>query len=545
MPFVAEVYCTDFTHVFWSDDPDQLIDQICCFFDTLDTGNKWIGYAHNGGKFDWLFFVKKLRGYVSFKGRALMSAKIGPVEIRDSMHILPAGLANYKKKKFDYSLLLKRNRNKPENKPIILDYLHSDCVYLYDLVKHFTDNHGFKLSIGQAAIGLLKNDYKIECLSEHADAYLREYFFGGRVECLQGPGIFNGQYALDDINSSYPFALANYEHPVSAAYTVRSNKWGGKVYPNPQTVFLELKCVNFGALGARDQDGTLTFNKPAGIFKTTIWEYETARRLNLIRDVQILKCIDFPIRTNFSRVVVPLYDERLRLKDLLDNKDHPDFDELSRQDLDRKFLLNNMWGKFAQNSRDFCDYFYSDWSEKPPGECIGPFKFRDEDEGIWTLDSSVDGEFIVWKKPVQIHRFLNVATGASVTGAARARLLERIATSDDPVYCDTDCVISRATGDIEKSNVLGAWKREADISRCVIAGKKLYGYRGTKEKIRCKGAQDLFWDELEAVASGITVEKSAKAPKISKTGHQSYMDRNISLTCPRDYRSRIFEGLGK
>lgn len=540
-PFCGEIFDGENSTVIWEEKYEVFIDKIHAALLALDDTSRWVVYAHNGGKFDFMYLLRKLRGFVSFKGRALMSAKIGHVELRDSMHILPAPLANYKKEKFDYRNNAKGIRSKPEIKAKILQYLHSDCVYLYDLVKHFGDRHGLKLSIGQAAFGLLKARYKIDSLGSASDEYLRQWFFGGRVECPCGPGIWEGDIVMDDVNSMYPAVMAELEHPICADYSVRSLKYGSKINPNPHTVFLEVECDNFGALCQRGEDG-LDFNVAHGIFKTTIWEYKTALELNLIRNVKIRACIDFPRRSNFADVVVPLYEERRAMKDRIDTMEAgPERDEVSREDLVTKFLLNNMWGKTAQNPRRFKEFFFSDFDACPPGECVAPFAYRDEDDGIWTMEASSENDYIVWKKPVSTHRFNNVATGASITGAARARTLRKMHEVGKPLYADTDCVIYFRNGPNTTSNALGTWKTEVEISRLLVAGKKLYGYQGSKEKVKCKGAPGLQWAELEKVIAGQTVTKINRAPTIAKSGHQSYSERDISITCPIDYRSRLFQ----
>jgi len=51
----------------------------------------------------------------------------------------------------------------------------------------------------------------------------------------------------------------------------------------------------------------------------------------------------------------------------------------------------------------------------------------------------------------------------------------------------------------------------------------------------------LSWNEMQFMLTGGTVRKTPRAPTIFKTGHQEYQPRNFSATCPKGYRSRIFE----
>ena len=79
-----------------------------------------------------------------------MAARIGKHELRDSYHIIPEKLANWKKDDFDYSKLARGNRKRFRDE--IIRYCINDCAYLLDIVKSFVGTYGLKLSIGQAAI---------------------------------------------------------------------------------------------------------------------------------------------------------------------------------------------------------------------------------------------------------------------------------------------------------------------------------------------------------------------------------------------------------
>ena len=141
---------------------------------------------------------------------------------------------------FDYQKMRKGKRR--AHKQEILDYLISDCVYLLDIVQGFINTFDFKISIGQAAMAELRRHYKVQTIGENTDGSLREYFFGGRVECLAGRGHFVGDYRLYDVNSMYPYVMANYAHPISGNYTKRKK---GGITEN--TIFLEVRCRNNGA----------------------------------------------------------------------------------------------------------------------------------------------------------------------------------------------------------------------------------------------------------------------------------------------------------
>src|SRR5262249_20298591 len=160
--FTACLYSDEFEPIiFWETDHAKLCRSIVEAIRALP--HAFTIYAHNGGRFDFLFLVSHLRGDVRFKGRGIMSARIGKHELRDSFHIIPERLAAWQKDHFDYSRMLKTNRNNWRKE--IIDYMVADCRYLLDIVKKFVDDFGFKLSIGQAAMAQLKTFYTVKKLS--------------------------------------------------------------------------------------------------------------------------------------------------------------------------------------------------------------------------------------------------------------------------------------------------------------------------------------------------------------------------------------------
>ncbi|MDE2020110.1 MAG: hypothetical protein KGJ13_07230 [Patescibacteria group bacterium] len=556
LPFVCELYSDQFgSIVIWDEDFDRFIKKVVTAIEDLP--DAYTIYAHNGGKFDYLFLVRHLRGTVKFKGRAIMSCKIGNHELRDSLHILPEKLAAWKKDHFDYTKMKRCNRAKFRRE--ILDYLHSDCVYLFDIIKSFVSEFGLKISIGQAAFSSLKKSYTVVRVSEQSDAFLRRYFFGGRVECIGGRGIFDSRagrsvFKLYDINSAYPDAMANCAHPVGNEYNWRR----GNI--SDDTVFVDVECRNFGAFVSRDKDNPLeaSTGEKRGRFYVTRWEYDVATKYGLIDDVEIIGVVDNFERSRFDNFIVPMYERRRAGKSSMEalrlagKEETSEFEELKKQDLFLKYLLNNAYGKFAQNPRKFKEYYYTDAGEAPPREWMKWLETASEDDQHeFGFPCERTDEFAIWAKPSPGKRFNNVGTAASITGAVRAKLLEAIQHSTEPVYCDTDSIICR---NLDGSGIdfdvarLGAWKLEATFDRVIVAGRKLYacevqGFPDGHEKrikIRSKGATGLKWHDFERMLDNEIITTLNKAPTISKTGHQTYLRRNIRATAP--LKKRIQHG---
>lgn len=528
-PFLAVLYSDNFDPIIiWEEDEPSFVHQVITAIEGLP--DAYTIYAHNGGKFDFMFLVRRIRGRVSFKGRGIMAAKIGAHELRDSFHIIPEKLANYQKDSIDYTKMRKGKRNKYRQE--IIDYCLGDCRYLLDIVKRFVRDYGLKLSIGQAAMYELKQKYKVNNLTEGMDKYLRQYFFGGRVECLAGKGKFDGHYKLYDVNSMYPYVMSNYQHPIGSEYQIRYG------FPGPNTVFIQLECDNFGALVKRGENNETSANFERGEFFTTIWEYETARKYGLISNIRIKYCVDCKERTDFREFVVPLYSNRLRTKDLLKSLQPGsyEFNEAKKDDIFTKLLLNNAYGKFAQNPRRFKESYITEPDENPP---------EDAGKGFGDLPAYRCGEYAIWERPSPNRRFNNVGTAASITGAARAVLMEAIFNAVDPIYCDTDSLICKELNNhVLHPTELGAWDLEAEYSEVIITGKKQYACKdirqGKEIKIRSKGVSGLEWKDFEKMLEGEVISVLNKGVTMTKKGDQYYMRRSVRATAPQ-YAQKVFK----
>jgi DNA polymerase type B, organellar and viral len=522
-PFSACIYSDQFKPiVIWENDLETFVEKLMYELENLP--GAFTIYAHNGGKFDFMFLIHKLRGAVSFKGRGIMAMKIGQHDFRDSFHIIPERLANYKKDKFDYNTLTKKNRDKHREK--IINYMVNDCVYLFDIVKSFLKEFGFKISIGQAAMADLKKHYTVAKIGEHTDSELRQFFFGGRVECLGGKGHFTNGYNLYDVNSMYPDVMARCLHPIGNHYSWRRN--GGITN---KTCFVDLTCTNYGALVCRTDNNETTATVGHGRFKTTIHEYKVALELGLITDIKFHHFIDCDEFSNFEKFVVPHYEKRLATKTLLKQLQEgtPEYDDVKKNDIFTKLLLNNAFGKFAQNPRRYKDNFITEHGALPPKgyeDCLLP-SFR-------------CNEYDIWERPAPRRSYNNVGTAASITGASRAVLMQAIHNAVDPIYCDTDSLICKTLLNTEIDSIkLGAWDLEKSFDEVIIAGKKLYAWKAYGKngqadeiKVKSKGAPGgaLDWGKMLQLLDDQIIEVISTGPTLTKTGKQFYMRRNIRAT---------------
>jgi hypothetical protein len=531
-PFTCCIYSPELGHnVFWADNSERLYAQIVTFLESVE--DEHVIYAHNGGKFDWFFLLKFMHGEATFKGRALMTGKLCGHEVRDSMHIIPAPLSAIQKDAFDYSLLKRATREQHKN--LIIQYMKNDCTFLYENVQAFRKEHGMAVSIGQASMAACRKVVKTERTTDAYDTKFRAFYYGGLVDCIQGYGQFLGDYKLYDVNSMYPAAMAFSKHPFDTGYELRT-----KGCPTADTYFLKLECTNDRALVGRTEDGRLTTRAKNGVFFTTIHEYNTAIKHGRISDVKFLELYDYFNVGTFAPFVLPVYEERYALK--LHCQLNPDDIAAKRRELILKLLLNNLYGKFAQNPRKFKEVYISAPEEYPPeGAGRAGGLWGDCGDGVCE-PTIINPEYWNWERPNPGKHFNNVAIAASVTGAARAKLNDAIFQAVDPVYCDTDSLICKELRGVEIDKAkLGAWGHEATFSEVLVGGKKLYACRQVidgkligKPKIRHKGISHrngLTWDEMhDIVVNGAAIPKTNFAPTFKRDGSQLYERRTIKRT---------------
>lgn len=596
-PFLAILHGEDFESIIiWCEDWQELIARVKDAIENLP--GKYIIYAHNGGRFDYMFLISQLRGTVQFKGRGIMRATIGNHQLRDSYHIIPEKLSTANKKDdIDYALFVRGKREAV--KAQIIKYCLSDCVYTFEIVKAFVEKFGTKMTIGQAAMTELKKVYTFERLGDRTDEYLRKYFMGGRTECIR-TGVIDGAYSLFDVHSMYPDRMANIAHPIGSEFLINDRI-------TSRTAFITLRCRNpKRALCARAENGDLTFSLLAGEFHTTIHEYNVALKYKLISDVQIIRTVEFHKWTDFSKFIVPIYDQRQEYKVLLHDAaagkifaDEYKLAEWKRESLFLKLLANNSYGKFAQNPRRFREHYITQPGERPPVNWLylgieretemvsgirkpfdGDPPKPEFDEAFFQVARSRDlpevenDQYWIWSHQTPEFRFNNVATAASITGAARAKLLEAMQHADDPLYCDTDSLICRGFDDTvyRHDYELGAWNKEADIETFIGNGKKTYAYRKVKPEgvfdipyhegqqaaiaggnrlcpypdthenfkswgkgyssivVKSKGMNNVTWNDMLEISGGGTVRKTMIAPTIQKTGKQEYLTRDLRKT---------------
>lgn len=506
-PFAGGVYTgTEYFDVWHTQGGDKVVDDLMAIWRRLKPG---LIYIHNGGKFDLFFMFKHIateKPIMIINGRIVrcyVKCETGYHEVRDSYAIMPFALEKYQKTKIDYKLFERGVRGKHKEK--IRAYQKDDCVYLHELVSDFVDRFGPNLTIGGTAMKELKKLHDFEVLDFETDQSIRKrFYYGGRVQCFE-KGILKPKgdaFRVYDINQSYPNAMKNFLHPISAPYYSPRDI-------TDESYFLTVVGISHGCFPVREKMG-VNFPTGFGRFHVTIHEYLAAMELGLFELADIEEIIDFPVAATFAEFVDKFHGLRKKAQ----------MEKDERGSLFYKGVGTSAYGKFAQSPENYFDYK------------LTASNIDIRDTGFERCELIEFADMLLWRKPSDDDRRYNVATGASITGAARAVLMRGLHSSTRPIYCDTDSVICESFGEEIDDTKIGAWKFEKDGDKLAIAGKKMYAlFKGNEVvKLASKGVRISGQDMLRA-AKGETVTYYKDAPTYNmQHGTVKFMSRRVTLT---------------
>ena len=547
-PFKRDRVPQPFMVGFYDGERFRRFDDVSSFMRYI-SDKEFIIYAHNGGKFDFHYMFEFLEPWTDvliIHGR-LVKFKIGECEFRDSYSILPIPLSAYKKDAIDMAKLEPEVRHK--HLPEIERYLRGDCVYLYELVTDFVRDYGNSLTLAGAAMQFWSKHFEHEKPISSQTFYdtIKDYYYGGRVECFAKGIIPSKRFQVVDINSAYPYAMLH-KHPLSTSYETVRPKRGEAVIP--QSLYTVV-ATSRGAFPRRAEDKSLEFptDDVAREYKVTGWELQAALDTGRADVHEVVSRLDFLKELDFEDYVSHFYKIKSTAK-----KDTTAY-------LFSKLMMNSLYGKFGANPATYKSYGLvpredAEQVEKDAsirlGRAVGPWRWAGSvgHMGLMAGEHIVvdaDGRKQSVNNPVESD-FYNAATAASITGFVRAYLLRHMDAVQKAggrlFYCDTDSVVFEAAPDdvspFRFSKALGDWSHEGYFVRGGIAGKKLYAFLGEdgKWKAARKGVR-LEPEQIMEVAAGGEVEWEAQAPSFTmsarvKTGKREikpvFMKRKIKGT---------------
>lgn len=532
-PFVWGFY--DGEHYQQFDTPDELIDFL--------SPQRLIVYAHNGGRFDYHFlfeFIELGEEVTVINGR-VSKFKIAECEFRDSWNLLPVPLAEMQKDEIDYKIMERDERDKPENRARIDDYLKSDCVYLWNWVNAFIDQYGLKLTIATTALNFWSKQTGVRPPQDKGGelyAELRPYYHGGRTQAFEF-GEIKEDFQLVDIRSAYPYAMMS-EHPIglSRYWGHGGTEWRALPIGQRRTALMTVYGVSRGALPYRTKN-RLDYpddNEPRE-YHITGWEYIAALETKTFKG-RIQAFVYFDVLTNFADYVMHFYNMKQASE-----KGSPEYKFA-------KLFMNALYGKFAANPEEYRDYLVGWWGminangdahkcEIKPGQMV-------DDEWSFNCEFGEDGESILISRPQpeEKQKYYNLATSASITGFVRAYLWRAICQCGGVLYCDTDSIAARDVSKLTFGSELGEWDNEGTFDYGAIGGRKLYAfhYKGKPQtfsfekkdtlknwKLATKGVK-LEPKSVIKVARGEVVAYQPMAPTFSIHKGPHFITRNVRMT---------------
>lgn len=550
LPFWVGFYDGDDYEEWWGDDC------VYRFFEYLVSrferaGEELVIYAHNGGKFDFHLFMEHLDDdSMPF----IINNRVAKVffhaqEFRDSFSIIPVAQAKFggAKLKISYDLFERdvRERHKEE----ITRYARHDVVSLWEIVSEYIKRFGWRLTVAGTALPYLESFHGFNKMDRETDQQIRPYYGGGRVQCFETGLIVmppGKRLQMVDRNSMYPSAMKFHRHPVSAI------AWRGKEITE-ETDFAYIEAENDGCLGVGSGLG-YDFTRKHGRFFATIHEIRAGLDTGTLKIIRVISSYAFKHKTSFGEFVNTFYGLRLQSKA---NGDAMGVELY-------KLILNSAYGKLAMNTEH-----YKQWLYNPavlPTPQYSPTKLFEEYEGEggvkrYRCTHSPEGwrpalqrgDSVIWSRPARDagERFLNVATAASITGAARADLWRAVKASSRVLYCDTDSLICEATSVDCDDKRLGAWKVEAEGDAALIAGKKMYAFlsltppKADSELVRIEGRDfyvvkkahkgvQLTGSQIAEICGGAVIEHENMSPAYTLDGKVKFTKRRVKMTAQGD-----------
>lgn len=510
-PFVWGVYDGEQFYYFWGETQKECCDDFIRHLEgEVAEGENIIVYAHNGGKFDFLFLYEYMEPELMVVNGRIAVAYLcgGAVELRDSFMIMPIPLKEFEKDEIEYWKMEKEHRNNYKNE--IIRYLRKDVVSLHELVTAFIERFGLQLTMASTAFKeIRKTGYEITRTGEPYDKHFRQFYYGGRVQCFK-TGNYEGVLSFVDINSAYPYAMVH-------------NHWYGSGFLEHVRLpdgdngswFAEISAISAGSLPVRADKLYFPNDDNKRTYYATGWEINAGLETGTLKIKKVHRVFKPNQKNNFREYIEKYYKEKAEFKakglDVKENKIGYIF---------AKLLQNSGYGKFAQDGRDFkkfCIVPFGEWPESVEG--VEPWQWYSDQNGY---------SFFYRDEPED--RFFNVATAASITGFVRAYLWKAICAAEEPLYCDTDSLICRKfNGPLGKD--LGQWDLEANLTEAHIAGRKMYAVKTTegKYKVASKGVRLTFDEIKNGVKNGGILEYKQDAPTFSVSKGQRILTREISF----------------
>lgn len=558
-PFMVGVYTGTGFHLFtnkgdlpWDEAyfrEGGCIDRAMRFILRREHSGKFV-YAHNAGRFDYLFLLPWLMHRGSELGfywqivpvaSSIQMLKVYRKGSRrtwtflDSYKLIPTSF-DKAAKAFGLEGKVQHDLSLHESDPRWVAYLKGDCVGLYDVLvrfHHYVENvlcGEVGMTAPSTAVKLLRRRYLKAPIprNEETHEFVRSGYYGGRVEVFRSSGEGLRYY---DFNSSYPASMLEmmpggvatwWEGTPPARLTDYHIGFCDVEVEVPEELHIPPLPIRIERGGTAEllDPAPMPYDKlifPVGRLRG-VWEW-TELQMALEVGCRITRW-----HRSAWYVPIPLFERFVRDLYRYRDKSQPDYDEGLASVV--KIMLNSTYGKFGMKTLRKKIYRWDD-PELPDG--ARPAN-GDPDCPVWYAEEEADACYVM----PQI--------AARVTALSRVKLYRAMMASMDAggsvYYCDTDSVIT--TAELPSSTALGELKDELPEYSGRLHGKfiapKLYMlwadesgetvYRQTKAKgVEARGdsksekereLQRLF--ETLATGGTITMKRLEKVGSLAQDG---------------------------
>lgn len=432
-------------------------------------------FAHFGGKFDFLFILEAVLQDDSLqisniipRGSSILGLEVihngNKINFRDSAALLPFSLKSITENfgtevvKGDWDHTKTRGYSAGLSK-----YLKADCISLYQSLEKFyswplIQASGPAYTMASQAMKVFRTFIKepIQNLPKNSTEFCRKAYLGGRVEIFKPifKGNQNEKLYEYDVNSLYPSVMRDFPYPIDSGYgTFSRNKSRLGIYEARVVAPEGLHIPSLGII----EDCKYIF--PLGTFRGhwTGVELDYAEKLGY--KIKIIRGHEFKTKKMlFKGYVEALYDIR---------QTSP---ANSVSNVLAKLLMNSLYGRFGMNlSRENISFELKEGNKEYETLKIGNKKIQ------------------LFKEPVELDSFTNVAIAAHVTSYARIHMHKLMQECKNELYyTDTDSLFT--TKRFTDSKNLGDLKRECEYeSACFLLPKTYIATGKVKQKIAMKG----------------------------------------------------------
>jgi hypothetical protein len=538
---------------------DDFVDILLSFEGTL--------WAHNGGKFDVLWFLHHLsrrgiRAQIGLQGSRVARIAVGSLEIRDSYSLIPLRLADAAKigghEKAETGLpcvcegdcggYCSINRRMSFGDLAKLrGYLEVDCQSLAGALRAlvgFCDTYDLDLAttVGQASWKTASRWLEIPDVDwgKHGGGsrykMAREGYYGGRTQVFRPFASSGYRY---DINSAYPAALSItdlpmglpqiVENPDEVARSFLAGKEGiytASVFVSPE-VHVPPLPVHF----------PLRVGFPVGEIRGT-WSGLELREAEMA-GATIRSFGRSMVWAFAERVLQPFCEKVWQLRHTL-GKAHPIAKWL-------KWFLNSCTGKLAQRpetervvmnpdpmdvklchasddcrNRRLCGKVCC---EHRCSKKCGGWKSLSSEQGIWSHEvyRMAPSGYVHWAA------YLTASTRLSL----RSQLTADGQDGLTAVYCDTDSCYATRPRTWNTGKELGQWDVEGTFKDFRALAPKTYRYtdQNGNRHVRAKGipGADAVWDQI-AAGETITVDRGVNSLKLALRDKSGQLFKRRQLT---------------